>query len=204
MPFDVPTGKILTHLYEEVGMSHLALLYMTREGQARKVMERIAFCLQEAGHQVSVSAINDLPEHYSLDAFDGVVLGCSIRYGKHHKLFCQFLEKHKDVLEQKPNFFYSINLTARKPNRSEPHNNRYLKKFLSKTGWQPTRVDVFAGALLYTRYRLIDRLMIQLIMKLTGGPTDLSQDTEFTNWVRVKRFADTVSTDMQGMNKKAA
>ena len=178
-------------------MSHLALLYMTREGQARKVMERIAFCLQEAGHQVSVAAINELSENYSLDAFDGVVLGCSIRYGKHHKLFCQFVEKHMAVLRQKPNFFYSINLTARKPNRSEPHNNLYLQRFLSKSGWTPTRVDVFAGALLYTQYCFIDRKMIQLIMKITGGPTDPGKNIEFTDWTRVKRFADAISADMQ-------
>ncbi|OED42913.1 protoporphyrinogen oxidase [Endozoicomonas sp. (ex Bugula neritina AB1)] len=184
-------------------MSHLALLYMTREGQARKVMERIAYCLEEVGHRVSIAAINDLPADYSLEAFDGVVLGCSIRYGRHHKLFCRFVEKHRAVLEQKPNFFFSINLTARKPNRSEPHNNLYLQKFLKKSGWAPTRVDVFAGALLYTRYRFLDRLMIQLIMRITNGPTDPSKDTEFTNWSRVKRFADTVSSDMQRLSEAA-
>ena len=193
-----------THLYEEVGMSHLALLYMTREGQARKVMERIAFCLREAGHQVSIAAINDLPEDYSLESFDGVVLGCSIRYGKHHKQFCRFLEKHMDIINQMPNFFYSINLTARKPNRCEPHNNLYLQKFLGKTGWEPTRVDVVAGALLYTQYRLIDRKMIQLIMKITGGPTDPTKNIEFTDWARVKRFAGHIAEDMQEIGKRAA
>ncbi len=188
--------KMPGHFSKVVGMSHLALLYMTREGQARKVMERIAFCLEEAGHRVSVAAINDLPADYALDAFDGVVLGCSIRYGRHHKQFCQFVEKHKAMLENKPNFFFSINLTARKPDRSEPHNNLYLQKFLRKAQWKPDRVDVFAGALLYTRYRFVDRKMIQLIMKITGGPTDPKVDTEFTDWARVKKFAETVAIDM--------
>ena len=178
-------------------MSHLALLYMTREGQARKVMECIAFCLKEAGHKVSISAINDLPDHYSLESFDGVVLGCSIRYGKHHKDFCRFIHQHQSYLQKKPNFFYSINLTARKPHRSQPHNNLYLQKFLTKSGWAPSRVDVFAGALLYTRYKWIDRVMIQMIMKMTGGPTDPTQDTEFTDWSRVQAFAQNIDKDMQ-------
>ena len=179
-----------------MNMPRLALLYMTSEGQTKKVMKQIAYCLEQAGHTVVISDIRHLPDGFTLTQFDGAVLGCSVRYGKHHAFFRHFLKKHQSELSQIPGFFYSINLTARKRDRSEPHNNQYLQKFLNQTDWQPELVEVFAGALLYTRYNLVDRFMIQLIMKMTGGPTDPSQDTEFTDWKKVNNFAKTVGQTM--------
>ena len=40
------------------------------------------------------------------------------------------------------------------------------------------KVGVFAGALLYPRYKWIDRVMIQLIMKITNGETDTTKEIE--------------------------
>ena len=48
---------------------------------------------------------------------------------------------------------------------------------------------VFAGALRYPRYRWYDRFMIRLIMKMTGGETDVSKEVVYTDWQQVGRFA---------------
>ncbi|GAB7205818.1 hypothetical protein OS21_23100 [Dickeya oryzae] len=48
---------------------------------------------------------------------------------------------------------------------------------------------VFAGALRYPRYRWFDRVMIQLIMRMTGGETDSTKEIEYTDWEQVARFA---------------
>jgi menaquinone-dependent protoporphyrinogen oxidase len=48
---------------------------------------------------------------------------------------------------------------------------------------------VFAGALRYPRYRWFDRLMIQLIMKMTGGETDTRKEVVYTDWQQVSIFA---------------
>lgn len=177
-------------------MSHVALLYMTREGQTRKIINRIADQLRLLGHSLFVSDIRDLRDDYSLSDFDAVVLGCSIRYGKHHRPFCQFVDDNHQQLSSMPSYFFSVNLTARKPERSEPSNNRYLQKYLNRIAWKPRMVEVFAGALLYPRYNILDRHMIQLIMKITKGPTDLSQENEFTDWNRVSQFAQSIGRDL--------
>ncbi|MBD4937812.1 menaquinone-dependent protoporphyrinogen IX dehydrogenase, partial [Xanthomonas citri pv. citri] len=78
-------------------------------------------------------------------------------------------------------------LTARKENRKTPETNVYTRKFLAKIKWKPTQVEVIAGALLYPRYTLFDRLCIQLIMKLTKGETDASKEYEYTDWQQVSR-----------------
>lgn len=64
-----------------------------------------------------------------------------------------------------------------------------MRKFLDKTPWKPTLTGVFAGALFYPRYKWIDRVMIQLIMKMTKGETDPTKEIEYTDWNKVSEFA---------------
>ena len=178
-------------------MSRVVLLYVGCEGQTRKITERIASCLSGYGHEVVVYSLTELSDDFSLAGFDGVVLGSSIRYGKHHKPCYDFICRYGDELAARQGYFFSVNLTARKPERRQTNSNRYLQRFLQQINWVPQRVEVFAGALLYTRYRWLDKQMIRFIMKLTGGPTDLTQNTEFTDWQRVKAFAQQLNLDFQ-------
>lgn len=182
-------------------MSRIALLFQGCEGQTRKITERIGHSLTRAGHETFVSSLTDLKENFSLKSYDGVMLGCSIRYGRHHRECYRFIEQHGEQLAAVPGYFFSVNLTARKPERREPHNNRYLQKFLRQIPWTPLRVEVFAGALLYTQYHWVDKQMIRLIMKLTGGPTDVTQDTEFTDWKRVMAFAEQINHDFMSASR---
>lgn len=55
--------------------------------------------------------------------------------------------------------------------------------------WRPDRSAVIAGALLYPRYRWYDRVMIQLIMKMSGGETDTNKEVVYTDWEQVASFA---------------
>lgn len=178
-------------------MAKIVLLYQGREGQTKKIMERVGRGLTHAGFQPRIYAVDHLPEGFSLDHFDGAVLGCSIRYGKHHKAFVEFIREHTSQLQTMPSYFFSVNLTARKANRKEPYNNRYLQKFLRSIAWRPRLVDVCAGALHYPRYNTLDRVMIQLIMRITGGPTDPTTSMEFTDWARVERFTKQIAQDLQ-------
>lgn len=177
-------------------MPRLALLYVGCEGQTRKITEAVGRFLTQAGHSVFIAPLTALPENFCLKSYDAVVIGSSIRYGRHHRSCGQFITRHARQLAAMPGGFFSVNLTARKPERRDPYNNRYLQKFLKQIPWTPDRVDVFAGALLYTRYRWIDQQMIRLIMKLTGGPTDTTEDTEFTDWKRVREFASQLDQDV--------
>ena len=87
-------------------MSRIALLYQGCEGQTRKITERIGYCLARAGHETFVSVIADLKDDFSLQSYDGVILGSSIRYGRHHKECYQFIEKHCDQLATIAGYFF--------------------------------------------------------------------------------------------------
>ncbi|PJG84251.1 menaquinone-dependent protoporphyrinogen IX dehydrogenase [Conservatibacter flavescens] len=162
------------------------ILYLSHDGQTMKIAHEIA-C--KMGGVVEVAPLN--PESaVDLKQFSQVVIGASIRYGHFHRNLYQFIEKYHLQLNQMPTAFFSVNLTARKADKNTPETNGYTRKFLQKSKWKPTITQVFAGGLYYPRYRFIDRVMIQLIMRITGGETDTTKEIEYTNWNDVYQFAD--------------
>jgi len=46
-----------------------------------------------------------------------------------------------------------------------------------------------AGRLDYPRYTWLDRQMIRLIMRVSGGPTDPEASIEYTDWAAVDGLA---------------
>lgn len=61
---------------------------------------------------------------------------------------------------------------------------------------------VFAGALRYPRYSWLDRTMIKMIMKMTGGETDTTKEVEYTDWQQVDRFARDFARFVSTLAKK--
>ena len=93
-------------------------------------------------------------------------------------------------MSEKENAFFSVNVVARKNEKNSAESNPYVNKFLKATKWKPKNIDVFAGVVDYPTYNFFDKFMIRLIMWITSGPTDTKARFEFTDWDRVKRFAE--------------
>jgi menaquinone-dependent protoporphyrinogen oxidase len=174
-------------------MARVLIAYSTVDGHTLKICMRIQRLLQADGHSVSLAEIGAGPMP-DLSDFDKFVVGASIRYGRHRKEVYRFIDAGLPLLRSRPAAFFSVNLVARKPGKAVPERNAYLRGFLRKSPWAPPLVAAFAGKIEYARYRLADRLMIQFIMWLTGGPTDASAHVEFTDWAAVDAFARQVST----------
>ncbi len=168
-------------------MSRVLLAYSTTDGHTPRICERLRQVIEQQGHAAKVAPLSQA-DALDLAAFDVIVIGASIRYGKHQPEVAQFIARHQAVLESKPNAFFTVNIVARKPNKNRPETNPYLIKFLRTISWKPKLLGVFAGKLDYPRYRFIDRQMIRFIMLITKGPTDPSVVVEFTDWQAVEEF----------------
>jgi menaquinone-dependent protoporphyrinogen oxidase len=173
-------------------MSKILLLYSTIDGHTLKICRRLRDFLEPAGHAVTLRALDD-PSASEIDPYDKIVIGASIRYGKHRPGVAAFMRAHRATLQGKPSAFFSVNIVARKPNRNTPETNPYVRKILRQIAWRPRQLAVFAGKLDYPRYGFWDRQIIRFIMLLTRGPTDPRAVIEFTDWAQVERFARTVS-----------
>ncbi len=169
-------------------MNKILLAYSTTDGHTPRICQRIADVLAQQGHKATVVALAQA-DTLDLNSFDTIVIGASIRYGKHQPQVTEFINRYQSLLEQKNNAFFSVNIVARKPEKNRPETNPYLIKFLRQIGWKPRLLGVFAGKLDYPRYGFIDRQMIRLIMLITSGPTDPKAVIEFTDWQKVEDFA---------------
>ena len=166
----------------------ILILFSTRDGQTREIASSLASELKEQAFDVDVVNLHRA-EAIAWADYDGVVIGASIRYGHFHSTLDSFVKKHQQALKQLPSAFYTVNLVARKPEKRTPQTNSYTRKFLLSSPWQPDRCAVFAGALRYPRYSWYDRMMIRLIMKMTGGETDTRKEVVYTDWSQVASFA---------------
>ena len=143
------------------------------------------------GQQVTLVSLEQA-ESLNLDKFERIVIGASIRYGKHRPQVAAFIAKHQAVLESKANALFSVNIVARKPEKNQPHTNPYMIKLLRQLTWKPHLLGVFAGRLDYPALGYVDRQMIRFIMAITKGPTDPKSVVEFTDWTQVQAFAHQV------------
>lgn len=169
-------------------LAQILLIYSTTDGHTREICERMVQIMSEQGDTVTLRAIEDAQD-IELQRFDKVILGASIRYGRHGKAVYRFIAENTRLLAQKPNAFFSVNVVARKPAKRQPDTNPYVRKFLREIAWQPRQLAVFAGKIDYPSYRYWDRQIIRLIMWMTKGPTDPKAVIDFTDWSQVEAFA---------------
>ena len=165
-------------------MKKTLITYSTVDGQTKIISERLAKFSTHS--QVDVLPISN---QINLDSYKTIIIGASIRYGKYRNELFSFVEENIQTLNIKENAFFSVNVVARKPEKSTPETNPYLIKFLSKIKWKPKNLGVFAGKIEYPKYKFIDKYAIKFIMWLTKGPTDTSKTYEFTDWNKVEDFA---------------
>ena len=172
-------------------MSRILVLYSTVDGQTLKICGRLREIAEETGHRVILAEVQHAVA-FDAALFDTVVVGASIRYGKHRPDVVRYMRSNRPVLEARRCAFFSVNIVARKAQKNTPHTNPYMRSFLKKIGWRPKQLGVFAGKLDYPRYGFWDRNIIRFIMLLTGGPTDPAAVVEFTDWDRVEAFGRSI------------
>lgn len=173
-------------------MSNIVIIYATTDGHTKEICDYLAETIEALDNQVTVTEVTNA-QQIDLHDCDKIVIGASIRYGKHSRDVYDFIATNQEALEQKPNAFFSVNVVARKPDKNTPETNPYLVKFLKQISWQPKELAVFAGKIDYQKYSFFDRNMIRFIMWMTKGPTAPDTKIDFTNWEQVKSFADTIN-----------
>ncbi len=164
------------------------LLYATRDGQSRRIAERLALRLNALGVAATPRALA-LAHPVPGDPADPIIVVAAVRYGKHLPEAEQFLAHYKRLVSPPPLVLFSVNLTARKPGKDTADGNVYLRKTIKRHGLKPVLAQAIAGRLDYARYTWLDRQLIRFIMVLTGGPTDPRTAIEYTQWDKVDALA---------------
>ena len=167
-------------------MRKYLIIYSSIDGHTKKICKNI--CNQIKKNNIAKIVSLSLLKEEDLIISDFVIIGASVRYGKHRKELYNIISKYKLIISERKSAFFSVNVVARKKNKSDVTNNPYLIKFLKLSKWKPDYIEVFAGKIEYKRYSFIDKNIIKFIMWLTDGPTDINKTYDFTDWNRVNNF----------------
>lgn len=195
-------------------MKRVGVFYATREGQAKKVAERVAGALIARALEVAVHEVRDDDSALVLTESDAAVLVASVHMGKHEPEMVTFVKRHKEELEAKPAAFLSVcmaeaaacdaNAPAQVRETAAETVRTQLATFLDATKWHPAEVHSVAGALLYTHYNVLVRWVMKQIAKREARPIDTSRDYEYTDWASLDAFAERFADELQHATAHAA
>lgn len=184
-------------------MKPTLIVYSTTDGQTLRICQRLQAALQQRQLPWQLLPVGDALG-MDVSAFGMVVIGASVRYGRHRQEVHDFIIRHKAALQQRPSFFFSVSAVGRKPGRQTAQTNPYVRKLLRQTAWQPHHVAIFAGKIDYPRCSWRDRQIIRLIMWLTNGPTDVRGCTEFTDWDQVDALGRLIAQQQEQLAQHKA
>ena len=171
-------------------MIDLLFIVSSTDGHTLKICEEMKDQLDES-LEAQIISIEDAPK-LNIRDHKKVVIGASIRYGKHNNKIFEYIDQNLDFLNSGQHAFFTVNVVARKQGKNGPETNPYMQKFLKTSNWKPAKLGVFAGKINYSQYGFFDKHIIRFIMWIGKGPTDLKGEFEFTNWDEVKLFSNSL------------
>ena len=147
------------------------IIYSSTDGHTKKICETI----KENSTNKECFNILSLEDAFkiALEDYEQIIIGASIRYGRHDAKVYKFIDKNQKILNSKKNAFFSVNVVARKPEKNTPNTNPYIINFLKKTNWRPKKIGVFAGKIDYPSLNFLNKNIIRFIMFLSNGPTNI-------------------------------
>lgn len=83
-------------------MKRILIIYSSVHGQTQKIATKLAQQLTALDNDVVTADIKAAP---ALNEFDKIIIGASIRHGKHNPSLYEFIEKHQAMLMDKVSGF---------------------------------------------------------------------------------------------------
>ena len=177
-------------------MARILVIYGSTDGQTAKIAAALGRDLRTHGQEAFVIEACDSAPGPS--GYDGVIVAASVHAGGYQRCVRRWARRHAGDLSHTPNAFVSVCLGVL---QHDPAVDRELEairdRFVAETGWQPMTTKVVAGALPYTQYNWVKRLVLKRIVQKAGGDTDTSRDYEYTDWEDLRAFAGAFGVTVQ-------
>jgi len=172
-------------------MARVLILYATETGQTAKIAEHMAQRMRDKGQTIDSYQVDDLPRDFDFEAYDGILIGAPIRMMKFPKPVAKFVRRNRDKLVAHNTGFFAVCMAVVSSTpKARQDLEKWITSFLSETGWQPAKQAAFAGAVMYTKYDFVTRMIMKKISADEGHSTDTSCDHEYTDWDQVAKFTD--------------
>ena len=166
------------------------VLYGTTDGQTGKIAGELAASLCAMGCLACAVNADGALKRVRARHYAGVIVAASVHASGYQRSVRRWIRANALDLERLPTAFVSVCLGVLE---GKPAVDRKLsdiaRRFVTSLGWTPGEVKTVAGALRYTRYSWLKKLVMRRIAARAGGGTDTTRDYEYTNWDEVRSFA---------------
>ncbi len=164
------------------------IIYATVEGQTRKIANQIAASARAAAHQAQLFDATDM-SGCDLSQADAVIACAPVHAGRYPGAIVHWLTKNADRLDALPGGFVGVSMAAGSHFEAEHEEVKQIaQKLFDQTGWHPMFVHQAAGALRFSQYDFLKRMLMRYIAKREDATIDLTQDHEFTDWAALDAF----------------
>lgn len=168
----------------------LLIAYATTDGMTARIAERMAEAARATGSTADVVDTAALPRGFDPSRYDAILVGASLHGQGYQPAATHFIRHYPQALRSRPSGFFSVCLAVASGNPDErAAARRIAEQFPVRLGWKPDAVEVFAGALMFSRYGFWRRWVMRTIAKREMGAVDTTRDTILTDWDAVDRFA---------------
>jgi len=170
-------------------MNRIAIVVSSQSGHTEKIARSMAGALSGENLQVDVLNI-DQNQLSAFRGYDAAIIGCPVYLGDFSQALIDWTWENREELNSIPSAFFTVSLNAADARpKARATDDKALRSFIHQTDFHPRFVASFAGALNYTQYSFFKRCVLQGMSAAVGGPTDISQDFDLTNWDEVSRFS---------------
>jgi len=157
--------------------NRVLIAYATRAGSTVEVAQRIGEVLTQQQRAVDVLPVGDVT---GLDAYDSVILGSAIRFGKLLPEALAFIEHNQEALQQKSFDVFVVCLTLMRPDEeSYSIVSAYLDPVRALV--KPAHEGLFSGVMNLSKLKWNERLLIRFLKVAEG---DYRQWNLIENWAR--------------------
>jgi menaquinone-dependent protoporphyrinogen IX oxidase len=182
-------------------MKNILIAYGTRYGSTKESAEEIKSVLEEQECRVRLLDLKNTKEKDwpSLDTFDGVIVGSSIKIMKWMKEPKRFLKLNGNKLnsdDMKLGIFVSSMFASEPENRQEIH-DKCISEIMSELNLDPDVSAAFGGVFDFSsdsKMGFFDRQMAKIAAK--GMEADLGYEidrdakNDFRDWDQIREFAE--------------
>ena len=93
-------------------MLNTLMIYSTTDGHTKNICNRI-INISSNKNAIMIKPLDEA-KNIDLTRFSKIIIGASIRYGKHSKDLYKFIDLNKDVLNQKQSIFFFSKCSSKK------------------------------------------------------------------------------------------
>lgn len=182
---------------------HFLLIYASIEGQTRKIAAHIEKLLKANHHSSDAINATDDIEFPDLVDVDGVIVCAPVHVSSFPKAINRVLEEKHSKLMAFPGAFVSVSMAVASGEQSDAAEiDKIVHELSEDTNWWPVVTHNAAGALKYLAYDFFKKWMMRRIAEKSGGPTDTSQDYEYTDWDELDKFILQFAQDVPALKSK--